>query len=130
MTVRIDATKQVPLAAIVHGVAIVLDLFEGAAVDDGLVRQSLHIERVAEDIWESTVRYADDEDAAAKAIVKKPVAVYIERVYQEGTFGGLQGVLVAPLCRPAQQRLAQRCRVPRRTLEMATQSLLSGMGMG
>ncbi len=37
--------------------------------------------------WEYMwVRYADSEDAAAKAIVKKPVAVYIERVYEEGNF--------------------------------------------
>jgi len=35
------------------------------------------------------VRYADAEDAAAKAIVKKPVAVYIEKVYEEGDFSGL-----------------------------------------
>ena len=40
--------------------------------------------------WEYMwVRYADAEDAAAKAIVKKPVAVYIEKVYEEGGFGGL-----------------------------------------
>jgi hypothetical protein len=38
--------------------------------------------------WEYMwVRYADAEDAAAKAIVKKPVAVYIEKVYEEGDFG-------------------------------------------
>jgi len=40
--------------------------------------------------WEYMwVRYADSEDAAAKAIVKKPVAVYIERVYEEGNFAAL-----------------------------------------
>jgi len=40
--------------------------------------------------WEYMwVRYADAEDAAAKAIVKKPVAVYIEKVYEEGDFAGL-----------------------------------------
>ena len=40
--------------------------------------------------WEYMwVRYADAEDAAAKAIVKKPVAVYIEKVYEEGSFAGL-----------------------------------------
>jgi hypothetical protein len=32
---------------------------------------------------------ADREDPAAKAIVKKPVAVYIERVYDEGDFAAL-----------------------------------------
>jgi len=35
------------------------------------------------------VRYADAEDATAKAIVKKPVAVYIEKVYEGGDFGQL-----------------------------------------
>jgi hypothetical protein len=35
------------------------------------------------------VRYADAEDDAAKAIVKKPVAVYVEKVYEEGDFAGL-----------------------------------------
>lgn len=40
--------------------------------------------------WEYLwVRYADAEDAAAKAIVKKPVAVYIEKVYEEANFAGL-----------------------------------------
>ncbi len=35
--------------------------------------------------WEYLwVRYADSEDAAAKALVKKPLAVYIERVYDNG----------------------------------------------
>ncbi|HOW17476.1 MAG TPA: hypothetical protein PLC79_00450 [Phycisphaerae bacterium] len=34
-------------------------------------------------------RHADSDDAAAKAIVKKPVAVYIERVYDEGNFAAL-----------------------------------------
>ncbi len=40
--------------------------------------------------WEYMwVRYADAEDAAAKAIVKKPVAVYSEKVYKQGNFAGL-----------------------------------------
>ncbi len=40
--------------------------------------------------WEYMwVRYADAEDAGAQAVVKKPVAVYIERVYEEGGFGSL-----------------------------------------
>jgi hypothetical protein len=40
--------------------------------------------------WEYMwVRYADAEDSAAKAIVKKPVAVYIEKVYEEGNLTGL-----------------------------------------
>jgi len=36
------------------------------------------------------VRYADAEDATAKAIVKKPVAVYIEKVYEDGDFSDLR----------------------------------------
>lgn len=32
------------------------------------------------------VRYADTEDAGSKSVVKKPVAVYIERVYDYGDF--------------------------------------------
>ena len=35
--------------------------------------------------WEYLwVRYADSEDQTAKALVKKPLAVYIERVYDDG----------------------------------------------
>ncbi len=38
--------------------------------------------------WEYLwVRYADAEDANAKALIKKPVAVYVEKVYEEGDFG-------------------------------------------
>ncbi|MBK8915051.1 MAG: hypothetical protein IPM64_10715 [Phycisphaerales bacterium] len=37
--------------------------------------------------WEYLwVRYADSEDTAAKALVKKPVAAYVERVYEAGDF--------------------------------------------
>ena len=40
--------------------------------------------------WEYLwVRYADAEDAAAKAIVKVPVAAYVEKVYEEGDFAAL-----------------------------------------
>ncbi len=40
--------------------------------------------------WEYMwVRYADSEDAGANAIVKKPAAVYVEKVYEEGNFAGL-----------------------------------------
>lgn len=35
------------------------------------------------------VRYAEAEDAAAKAIVKRPVAAYVEKVYEEGDFAAL-----------------------------------------
>ena len=35
------------------------------------------------------VRYADAEDAAAKVLVKKPVAAYVEKVYPDGDFAGL-----------------------------------------
>jgi len=40
--------------------------------------------------WEYLwVRYADQEDTAAKAIVKRPIAAYIERVYDDGGFAAL-----------------------------------------
>ena len=40
--------------------------------------------------WEYLwVLYEEAEDATAKALVKVPVAVYIERVYEEGDFAGL-----------------------------------------
>ena len=40
--------------------------------------------------WEYMwVRYADAEDAAAKTLIKKPVAVYIEKVYEDGDFSVL-----------------------------------------
>jgi len=34
-------------------------------------------------------RYADAEDTAAKALVKRPVAAYVEQVYPYGDFSGL-----------------------------------------
>lgn len=40
--------------------------------------------------WEYLwVRYADAEDAGSQAIVKRPVAAYVERVYDEGAFSAL-----------------------------------------
>jgi hypothetical protein len=33
-----------------------------------------------------------EDVAAAKAVVKKPVAVYVERVYPEGDFGVIGGI--------------------------------------
>ncbi|NUQ51375.1 MAG: hypothetical protein HUU19_01605 [Phycisphaerales bacterium] len=40
--------------------------------------------------WEYLwVRYADQEDTGSHAIVKRPVAAYVERVYDEGGFNGL-----------------------------------------
>ncbi|HUT59790.1 MAG TPA: hypothetical protein VNA25_18235 [Phycisphaerae bacterium] len=35
------------------------------------------------------VRYADAKDAAAKRIVKKPIAAYVEKVYDDGDFSQL-----------------------------------------
>lgn len=35
------------------------------------------------------VRYQDAEDTQAKSLVKRPIGVYIERVYDEGDFSGL-----------------------------------------
>ena len=40
--------------------------------------------------WEYLwVRYADQEDTGSNTIVKRPVAAYVERVYDQGGFGGL-----------------------------------------
>lgn len=40
--------------------------------------------------WEYLwVRYADVEDDNAKALVKRPVAAYVEQVYDAGNFGAL-----------------------------------------
>lgn len=40
--------------------------------------------------WEYLwVRYADQEDTTAKAIVKRPIAAYVERVYESGNFAAL-----------------------------------------
>jgi hypothetical protein len=45
---------------------------------------------IAKKGWEYMwVRYADSEDTASKTIVKKPLAVYIEKVYEEGNLGSL-----------------------------------------
>ena len=40
------------------------------------------------------VRYADSEDNSAKRVVKKPIAAYVEKVYEEADFSGL-GILAA-----------------------------------
>ena len=34
-------------------------------------------------------RFADEEDNAAKTLIKKPIAAYVERVYEYGSFAGL-----------------------------------------
>ena len=40
--------------------------------------------------WEYLwVRYADAEDAGSGAIIKKPIAAYVERVYDDANFGAL-----------------------------------------
>jgi hypothetical protein len=45
---------------------------------------------IAKKGWEYLwVRYADVEDAAAKTLVKQPVAAYVEKVYEEGDFSQL-----------------------------------------
>lgn len=35
------------------------------------------------------VRFADDEDNAAHTLIKKPIAAYVEQVYEYGDFSGL-----------------------------------------
>ncbi|MEO0513610.1 MAG: hypothetical protein AAF108_12090 [Planctomycetota bacterium] len=48
------------------------------------------INGIAKKGWEYLwVRYADQEDTSANTIVKRPVAAYVERVYDQGNFGGL-----------------------------------------
>lgn len=48
------------------------------------------INGIAKKGWEYLwVRYADDEDANAKVLVKKPIGVYVERVYEYGDFSAL-----------------------------------------
>jgi hypothetical protein len=44
------------------------------------------VKRGWEYLW---VRYEDAEDTAAKALVKRPVAAYVEQVYPWGNFAGL-----------------------------------------
>ena len=40
--------------------------------------------------WEYLwVKYSEQEDTAAKAIVQRPVAAYVEKVYDDGDFGAL-----------------------------------------
>ena len=40
--------------------------------------------------WEYLwVQYADDVDAVKKQLIKKPVAVYIEKVYESALFSAL-----------------------------------------
>lgn len=48
------------------------------------------ISGIAKKGWEYLwVRYADAEDTAAGTVVKRPVAAYVERVYDAGSFGAL-----------------------------------------
>ncbi len=45
---------------------------------------------IAKKGWEYLwVRYADAEDTAAKVLVKKPIAAYVDQVYPYGNFAGL-----------------------------------------
>ena len=60
--------------------------FAGSPNATGLVVGS--ITGISKKGWEYMwVRYADSEDADAKVLVKKPVAVYIEKVYELANFG-------------------------------------------
>lgn len=48
------------------------------------------INGIAKKGWEYLwVRYQEAEDAAAKMLIRKPVAAYVERVYREGSFSSL-----------------------------------------
>jgi len=45
---------------------------------------------IAKKGWEYLwVRYTEAEDTAAKMLIRKPIAVYVERVYREGNFASL-----------------------------------------
>jgi hypothetical protein len=49
------------------------------------------IQNVEKKGWEYLwVRYEDTDDTTAKSIVKRPTAVYVEKVYDEGDFGDLE----------------------------------------
>ncbi len=49
-----------------------------------------NIANISKGGWEYLwVQYGDDVDAAAKVRIRKPVAVYVERVYESGDFSGL-----------------------------------------
>ena len=87
--------------------------FKGCAAGECLFLGASGSKRSAQDDWEITfrfaaspnrtgimgiakkgweylwVRYADADDADAKAIVKRPVAAYVEKVYEEGSFADL-----------------------------------------
>lgn len=48
------------------------------------------ISGIAKNGWDYLwVRYADSDDTAAKAIIKKPLAAYVESVYSSGNLGAL-----------------------------------------
>jgi hypothetical protein len=45
---------------------------------------------IAKKGWEYLwVRYADVEDTGAKMLVKRPIAAYVEQVYEYANFAGL-----------------------------------------
>ena len=45
---------------------------------------------IAKKGWEYLwVRYEDAEDSTAKTLVKRPVAAYVEKVYESGDFAAL-----------------------------------------
>ena len=45
---------------------------------------------IAKKGWEYLwVRYADAEDPASNTLVKQPVAAYVEKVYEDGSFSSL-----------------------------------------
>lgn len=59
--------------------------FAGSPNRTGIVIGS--ISGISKKGWEYLwVRYADVEDSASHALVKQPIAVYVERVYEEGNF--------------------------------------------
>lgn len=48
------------------------------------------ISGIAKEGWQYLwIRFADDEDSATHTLIKKPIAAYVERVYEYGNFAGL-----------------------------------------
>ncbi|MFO0449982.1 MAG: ParB N-terminal domain-containing protein [Pseudomonadota bacterium] len=63
-----------------------------AAQKLGLEKLPVHVakdltpEQIKAYLW---VRFIDDEDATAKALIKRPIAAYVEQVYPYGNFANL-----------------------------------------
>ena len=52
----------------------------------GLASITVSAKKGWEYLW---VKYSETEDTAAKSLVQRPVAAYVEKVYEQADFGGL-----------------------------------------